>query len=356
MYINSIQMKDFMLFSDKKIEFSKNINIISGENSTGKTALLKVLYSTGKSIYELNKEKDTPSLEKKKEIVSNKLKGVFRPDDDKLGRLVKRAQGCKSSEVLVEFYDKKQCNQFEFSFTNRAEKYISKIEYSLDFGKNISPIYIPPKEIISATENFSNLYEEWHIAFEETYYDLCKLLSRPKKKGRNTEQQNQILNSLEKILDGSIVQENKKFYLVRKGQGKIEMGLLSEGYRKLATIIYLISVDAINSNAILFWDEPESNMNPRMIKPIVEMIVELAKMGVQIFITTHNYFIQQEFSMLQEYKKNNKLDIRFLSLYNSEEGREVNFEQGHTIAELNHNAILEEFNNLYDREQELFYE
>ena len=35
-----------------------------------------------------------------------------------------------------------------------------------------SPVYIPPKEIISATENFGSLYSDYHIAFEETYYDL----------------------------------------------------------------------------------------------------------------------------------------------------------------------------------------
>ena len=57
------------------------------------------------------------------------------------------------------------------------------------------------------------------------------------------------------------------------------MGLVSEGYRKLATILYLISSGSLNKNSILFWDEPETNMNPKMAKSIVEAIVELAKNG-----------------------------------------------------------------------------
>ncbi len=36
-------------------------------------------------------------------------------------------------------------------------------------------------------------------------------------------------------------------------------------------------------------------MNPKMIRPIVQALTVLAKIGVQIFVTTHDYFVQQEF-------------------------------------------------------------
>ncbi len=32
-------------------------------------------------------------------------------------------------------------------------------------------------------------------------------------------------------------------------------------------------------------------MNPKMMQYLAEAIVELAKMGVQVFITTHDYFV-----------------------------------------------------------------
>ena len=48
--------------------------------------------------------------------------------------------------------------------------------------KPIDPVYLPPKEMISATEHFQSLYEEYHIDFEEMYYDLTKLLDKPLKK------------------------------------------------------------------------------------------------------------------------------------------------------------------------------
>ena len=124
--------------------------------------------------------------------------------------------------------------------------------------KKYDIIYIPTKEMISTVEHFVSLYDEYHIDFEEMYYDLAKLLDRPLSKGPNTTEQNQVLNSLENIMKGQIVQKNKKFYFKIRGEGEFEMGLLSDGYRKLSMIIYMILSGSLNKNTILFWDEPET--------------------------------------------------------------------------------------------------
>ena len=182
-----------------------------------------------------------------------------------------------------------------------------------------------------------------------------KLLDRPLKKGGNTEQQNSVVESFGRIINGSVVQRDKKFYLKMKGKGEFEMGLVSEGYRKLATIIYLIYSGSLNENSILFWDEPETNMNPMMIKPIAEAVAKLAEMGVQVFITTHDYFVQQSFNLLSAYPAAGAAppEIKFISLYKEDD--RLLFEEGATVSELNHNSIMEEFDNLYDREQDLIY-
>ncbi len=52
MKIKEVNFKNFMLFNSLNMEFSPNINIIYVENSTGKPALLKVLYATTKSLYD----------------------------------------------------------------------------------------------------------------------------------------------------------------------------------------------------------------------------------------------------------------------------------------------------------------
>ena len=342
-----------MLFDKLSLRWSPKINIISGENSTGKTTLIKAMYAVLKGVSEnrldkMNKEEIEGSLVKK-------IQGVFRPDDDKIGRLVSRGSGGGRASLSLSIGGE---DSVSVGFSGRQDRHADvsvNIGVAEDGTAPYFPVYIPPKEMISATEHFQSLYEAYHIDFEEMYYDLTKLLDRPLKKGGNTEQQNSVVESFGRIINGSVVQRDKKFYLKMKGKGEFEMGLVSEGYRKLATIIYLIYSGSLNENSILFWDEPETTMNPMMIKPIAEAVAKLAEMGVQVFITTHDYFVQQSFNLLSAYPAAGAAppEIKFISLYKEDD--RLLFEEGATVSELNHNSIMEEFDNLYDREQDLIY-
>ncbi len=352
MNVKKLTLNNFMLFEDAEIDWARNINIICGENSTGKTTLLKVMYSVLKPLSKGNKEAANKEMEE--QMFVNKLRGVFRPDEMKIGRLVSRKQGSNRTDFEV-LLDKNQ--KVSVGFGNRQENHADvNIEVSR-FSAKYDAIYIPTKEMISTTEHFASLYEEYHIDFEEMYYDLAKLLDRPLSKGPNTNEQNEVMKSFEKIMKGQIVRRDKKFYLKIRGEGEFEMGLLSDGYRKLAMIVYMILSGSMNKNTILFWDEPETNMNPKMIRPIVQALMALAKMGVQIFVTTHDYFVQQEFNMYAVYPQLNTehLDIRFMSLYRDEKTKDVKFELEKTASDLKHNAIMQEFDAMYDREQRIIY-
>lgn len=356
MKILSLKLDEFMLFKNVDIPWSANINIICGENGTGKTSLLKTMYSIIKPFS--NNHINTMNKEQLSDEVLKKFLGVFRPDEMKIGRLVRRKRGSNKAEIELKFnLDEKNNERINIEFGRRKEKHLDLKATIKENNLRFNPVYLPPKEMISATEHFQTLYEEYHLDFEEMYYDLAKLLDRPLKKGANTIEQATVLKNFENIINGNIIQKDKKFYLKVQGEGEFEMGLVSEGYRKLATILYLISSGSLNKNSILFWDEPETNMNPKMAKPIVDAIVELAKMGVQIFITTHDYFIQQTFNLLSTYPKVNRdnLDIQFLSLY-FDENEELKFEIARDTTDLQHNSIMEEFNEFYDREQEMIYD
>lgn len=351
MKIRKLELENFMIFNHLDIRFSPNINIISGENSTGKTALIKLLYSSLKGYINAYDSKGEFTKEKVETKVVEKFQGVFRPDRNVVGRLVNRRQGSNRTDIKVEFDDR---SFVTIGFSNRHEKHIEiESNQALDLEK-VSPVYIPPKEIISATENFGSLYADYHIAFEETYFDLARLLERPLRKGPNTTEQRNVIKSFEKILEGSIIQKDKNFYLKIKGAGEFEMGLVSEGYRKISTIMYLILSGSLSKNAVLFWDEPETNMNPKMIKPIVDSIIELAKMGVQVFVTTHDYFVQQCFNMVARYGKD-ALEYNFISLYCGED-KSIKFETADSLFGLENNAVMKEFDLLYDREQEMLYD
>lgn len=70
----------------------------------------------------------------------------------------------------------------------------------------------------------------------------------------------------------------------------------------------------ITVNSILLWDEPEANLNPKFIPDLVEILLELSRNGVQIFLTTHSYIFAKYF----EVRRKSCDDILFHSLYKTE--------------------------------------
>ena len=80
-------------------------------------------------------------------------------------------------------------------------------------------------------------------------------------------------------------------------------------------------------------------MNPGMIRPLVDAMMQLAKLKVQIFITTHDYFLQQYLNMYMAFPESNtdQIDIRFFSLFF--ENGAIKVEMADTISELHHGRI-----------------
>ena len=353
MKIKTLTLENFMIFDSIDVEWSPNINVILGENSTGKTTLLKAMYSLVKPYGRSDFLKCTQMQQE--DMIVGKMVGVFRPDEKKIGRMSSRRRGEPKNTKM------KVCTAegdiIEVSFGSRRENHADVSVRHSEKSKLCDPVYLPPKEMISATEHFQSLYEEYHIDFEEMYYDLTKLLDKPLKKGAYTSDQNEVLSKFEDSIKGKIVQKDKKFYLNVEGEGSFEMGLVSEGYKKLATVVYLIQSGSLGKGSVLFWDEPETNMNPKMIRPIVQAMIALAQMGVQIFVSTHDYFIQQEFNMIAVYPELNpkKMDIRFISLFRDEKTHDVQYEMKNSASDLEHNAIMQEFDAMYDREQRIIY-
>ena len=99
----------------------------------------------------------------------------------------------------------------------------------------------------------------------------------------------------------------------------MEIPLVAEGLRKLGMLARLIATGALLDNGCLFWDEPEANLNPHMIRRVASSIVELGLGGIQVFIATHSLFLLREIEMLLEDGKRN-VDARFFGLSHSDDG------------------------------------
>ena len=112
---------------------------------------------------------------------------------------------------------------------------------------------------------------------------------------------------------------------------------------------------SLTKKTILFWDEPETNLNPIYIKIIAQFLQTLAKNGVQIFVATHDYLLAHLLSLDASYRRETEAPpMKFFAFYKGEDGTEI--ESADTIAGIQNNAILDEYSAYYDLEQELYYQ
>jgi hypothetical protein len=214
-------------------------------------------------------------------------------------------------------------------------------------------VFIPPRDVLAIYEGFASAYEHRELAFDETYYDLCRSLSTTPLKGESKKKIRNLLASLEAILGGKLKRRGARFYLEQQGHRDVEAHLMAEGFRKVATLYRLIANGTLGPGAILLLDEPEAGLNPRLTSRMVEVLRELAHQGVQIVLSTHDFLLTQELSLAAEYSTSPKVDIRFFALCRKVDEAGVVIQPADTLAELDGNPILLEFAAHYDREQAL---
>ena len=343
MKVQQLLLNQFTAFDEAALNFCPGINVLIGANSTGKSHLMKIIYTLLK-VCEVAQLNHIDSRAKIEDLLRDKLIGVFKPDD--VGRLVRRGRGRRSGSVSLTYEE----TTLELTVTP-----LNHIELTFERLPNPTPsVYLPAHEFLSIYEGFISAYKHRETAFDETYYDLSIALNGlPLRSPRLTEIR-KLITPLETAIGGKVTQENGRFY-VRLPEGKLEAHLVAEGYRKFAGLIYLISNGSLTQNGTLFWDEPEANLNPKLVTVVVDMLRLLAVSGVQVFIATHDYLLSQELSLLAEYPlKKDSLDIKFFALHRPNKRAGVVVESGETLADIENNPILAEFAAHYDRETQLF--
>jgi hypothetical protein len=215
-----------------------------------------------------------------------------------------------------------------------------------------SPIFIPVKETLSVFPGFVSLYEEYHIEFDHTYYSLCKALARPLRK--KLEDIEDMLASLEAIIGGKAVMEDGRFYFRFSGQAHLtNINTIAEGHRKVALLAYLLANNSIKPGVTLLWDEPETNLNPRLMKDLAAALAQLARHGVQVILATHSLFLMKELNMQCD-TLDESVPMRFFSLAQSRENTVI-LEQGERLSDLETVVSLDESLAQYDREHEAYY-
>ena len=350
-FLKSASIKRFSLFSDVTLDFSPGLNVFIGRNGCGKSHMLKLLYTLARESGDVPGNGSVLEAEKLENRLASKLAGVFRPEGDHIGRLVQRRKGRGIAEVRAMFSNGRDCG-FTLSTLDKIGAAVGNA------GMLNEAVFLPSREVLSIFEGFIAAYAKRELSFDETYYDLCMALSANQLRGQRDEMLNLLARPLEEEIRGKVTLEGGRFY-VRGDDGSIEAHLLSEGWRKLAALAQLIINGTLTRNGFLFWDEPEANLNPKMVVQLSDTLLRLAGQGVQIFVASHDYLLTTRLSLASEYPDaipdEFRCPVKFFSLVrrgSNEKGVAVS--SGSKLADLHDNPVLAEYAALYDYEGDLF--
>ena len=352
--IESIYLKNFTVFDELEMKLSPSINVILGENGTGKSHLLKAIYTMG-SLYRTDR-KDTQIDESTvRETLTSKLINTMMPIDAKLWKL-RKSDATREAFIKTCSHD---IGNFEISFNFNSKKVSlptsdSNTYSALDDSEK--PVFIPAKEICFIVEGLKDVptmtlvNHMQALHFDETYTDLIKKLTKPSGADLTISEKSEwVLSEIKKIVRGSFVYDRSGNLVFRSFGTDFSVNVMAEGFRKLGTLCRLIENGSLipGNGAPLLWDEPDSNLNPLLIKLLVETLYALSEQGQQIILATHSYNLIKWFDLLFDEGKDHHVKYHTLSRDNSE-SKSIRIDSTEDFNAIDPNPILDAFSEIYD--------
>lgn len=325
MKIDKLNIENITVFDKLELNPSQGINVIIGENGTGKTQILKLIYAICASTNYRGRE------------IFDVSHPYFRTNTINLVR--DKNDINKKSFTKVSYTDE---SYLTYELIRDIEsKWAGEGRELYNISNKTKSLFIPAKEMLSHSQGFLALNNKYDLPFDKTYVDIITNAELPETREVSPINQ-KILDIISKVIEGTVVYENDTFYIVKENGNKVEFSLEAEGLRKFGLLWKLIRNGLIEKDTILLWDEPEANINPELMPIIVDILLELQREGVQIFIATHSYNLAKYF----EIKRKDDDNVLFHSLYKTENGVKVQSDK--YFGELDNNSIIEADSKLLD--------
>lgn len=313
--LKRLHLRNFTVFEDADFEFGPGLNVIVGTNGTGKSHVLKVGYATVHclsqvlqnlsklSAQELEAAEENLILRHIESLAEGKFKAVFQPVPYSISLLNRNGHHASTAVVDVELSYLGGHNTTSILLSSgyiSIPSFIKPAGFSED-SNFLNPVFIPAKEVLTMSWLLP-MYTLREVPIDQTYPDLLQLLPvLPLKLISTTVLK--ILERLQHLIGGKVEEEGGRFYLAAPDQPRMEMNLVAEGMRKFATLYKLLANGTLTPETTLFWDEPEANLNPALLKEMAAVLTELARAGFQIILATHSLFLLKELHILSQKEK-----------------------------------------------------
>jgi predicted ATPase len=293
MAIQRVEIHNMLLFKGKfTAEFCSGVNVIIGGNATGKTTLIRALYYGNPA----NRTIIDGTM-----ITENFPKSV--------GIVAKRA---------------------------------------LPNGrKTTSNIYIPEKDILEHAQGLLTFIEQKQTGFSEIYRNFL-IAAQDIPTQEQSEMQRSIGQKIAAIIGGDICWDkgDGSFYTMKTDGSRVPFAYEASGFKRLGFLGLLVACGQLEPGSVLFWDEPENSLNPELIPVLVDILLELSRNGVQIFLATHSELLASYFAV----NRVSGDEVLFLSLY--KDGDQIKADTNDRFDLLEPNNLTKEPVKLYEKEIE----
>lgn len=291
--LNKIELKNFGPLSSIEWTALGKINLVIGGNGSGKTFLLKAMYSAMRTLEEYRRGDEQRSAS---EIMADKLYWTFQAE--KIGDLVTRGADSPLSCKIT--FDNRE---FAYAFGKDTSKQISSLENHV-LPRASNSIFLPAKEVLSLHQIILKSREQDKVfGFDDTYLDLARALRRVPTGGKNYPEFAKSRKNLEDILGGVVeYDETSGRWQFVKGRHKFPIGVTAEGVKKIAILDTLLGNRYLDTGSIIFIDEPESALHPMAISQLLDIVSMLADRGIQFFLASHSYFVVKKLFLIAQEK------------------------------------------------------
>lgn len=386
--ITKIEFENYTAFEKLQLSLSPRVNVIIGSNGTGKTHLLKAIYGLGLITDGKYPERSDEGFAN---TASGKFLRIFSTEDDRVGILSSKGAQSEARLRLVNSDD----STVDVAFGARSQ-YLQIASSEVGPKPADKPVFIPTKEVLSLVRGIRHPDHDRatvEMIFDDCYVNLAELLVLPSldEKTTGSIEDPRLSNVIRKLValvggryclkgDGGFnfepgqyeekakpktdpsrsesqtaraYQDSTQTRFVSSGGQPFPTGMTAEGYRKIGVLHRLLSNGSINpgETGVLLWDEPEANMNPKLMKELVQVLLELSRNGQQIVLATHDYVLLKWLDLLMD-KKGKEDHVRFHVLQRKDEDGKMSVYSTDDYGQLVDTGISKTFGELYEAEIE----
>lgn len=336
--LQEIEISNFRCFDSLKVSNFSRINLISGKNNSGKTALLEAIFlgfisrakeilmldSIRKNSFLFEKDSNTEVFENlffdrfHKQAIEIKTKQsndhiktrIFFGAEDCYQQLLRKYKDLNEDNFSLPITFVQGCNLSSFdcgdlysvhktSFVGQKDNYFFEFfdpdvfideDYVNDFDEknplqNVQMIKIDFDSVFSESLNLISCFSRRSHQELAYFYDRLRL----------KDQEERLIEAFQKIdssilnLETFIVGE-PMIYVKRKDRVRLPLPSFGDAMQRIAEIIFcLLSQDETVENKFLIIDEIENGIHYTLHQTFWEMLWKLAReLDVQIFATTHS--------------------------------------------------------------------